>query len=65
MKLLCPTCHGKGTINDPKCSGTMNYSGPNGESWPQVICLSCDGEGWVDRFIEAKPSSKRSKRVDL
>jgi DnaJ-class molecular chaperone len=49
MKVLCPTCHGKGTIPDPKCSGmAMSYCGPNGEGVPQVICQSCGGTGWVE-----------------
>ena len=48
MKRLCPTCGGKGTIADPKCSGLISYSGPNGETVPQVTCQTCGGSGWVD-----------------
>lgn len=48
MKILCPTCHGKGSIPDPKLNGVpMNYSGPNGEGCPHVFCQSCGGSGWV------------------
>lgn len=44
MKKLCPTCGGKGTINDPKAGGNMCYSGPNGE----VHCQSCGRTGWIE-----------------
>ena len=47
MRKLCSVCNGKGTINDPVPSGPMGYSGPNGESWPQVTCQNCGGSGWV------------------
>lgn len=49
MRVLCPTCGGKGTINDPKITGTISYCGPNGENCPQVICQSCGGTGWVEK----------------
>lgn len=48
MRKLCPTCHGKGTIDDPKCGGLISYSGLNGETVPQVTCQSCGGSGWAD-----------------
>ena len=49
LRVLCPTCSGKGSINDPKCMNlTMGYSGSNGEIIPQVICQSCYGTGWVN-----------------
>lgn len=48
MRKLCPICHGKGTIDDPKCVGQMSYCGPTGEAWPQVYCQTCSGSGWVD-----------------
>jgi len=48
MKILCPTCHGKGSIPDPKLVGVpMGYCGPNGEGCPDVFCQSCGGSGWV------------------
>jgi len=47
MRTLCPVCNGRGTINDPIPCGPMSYSGPNGESWPQIVCQNCDGSGWV------------------
>ena len=47
MKILCPTCGGRKTINDPTIMGSMSYSGPNGENWPQVPCQTCGGSGWV------------------
>jgi len=50
MKVLCPTCNGKGTINNPKCNDmAMNYCGPNGETAPQVICQTCNGSGWIGK----------------
>ncbi len=56
MKILCPTCDGKGTIDDPKCIGrVMSYSGPNGETCPQVTCQSCYGEGWVEQASGLTP----------
>jgi hypothetical protein len=50
MQILCPTCHGKGLIDDPKITGVLCYCGPNGESCPQVICMSCGGSGWVSNI---------------
>lgn len=48
-KILCPTCSGKGTIDDPKCMGiTMGYCGPNAERFPQVICQTCNCSGWIE-----------------
>lgn len=51
MKVLCPTCGGKGAIPDPKCIGatTMGYVGPNGESVPYATCQTCGGTGWVEK----------------
>lgn len=49
MRVLCPTCGGKGSIPDPKCSGFMNYCGPNGETSPHVYCQTCGGSGWVEQ----------------
>ncbi len=49
MKVLCPTCGGKGAIPNPKCVGlTMSYCGPNGEAVPYVCCQTCGGTGWVN-----------------
>lgn len=47
MKKPCPTCRGKGSIDDPTINGPMCYNGPNGETWPQVLCRTCSGTGWV------------------
>ena len=48
MRILCPTCSGKGSIPDPKLIGIpMNYSGPNGDGCPYVFCQTCSGSGWV------------------
>lgn len=48
MRVLCPTCCGKGSIPDPKLIGVpMCYVGPNGEGCPHVFCQTCSGSGWV------------------
>ncbi len=48
LKIQCPTCRGKKTMNDPKYSGqVMFYSGINGERCPQVDCITCGGVGHV------------------
>lgn len=43
MNILCPTCHGKGTIPDPKYNGEIMCIAV----WPQVTCQTCGGSGWV------------------
>lgn len=48
MRKLCPTCGGRGSIDNPKLQGPMCYNGPNGETWPQVTCQTCCGIGWVE-----------------
>lgn len=48
MRVPCPTCDRKGTVN-VRHDGPMCYVGPNGESWPQEMCQSCCGSGWVDQ----------------
>ena len=51
MEVLCPTCHGKGTVNDPKCMGkVMYYCDTAGNEFPQVICKTCNGTGWIKRI---------------
>lgn len=48
MKIICPTCSGKGSIPDPKLVGTtISWSGPHGETVPPVVCQTCGGEGWI------------------
>lgn len=47
MQELCKTCGGKGTINNPTITGSINYNGLNGETCPQVICKTCGGSGWI------------------
>lgn len=48
-KVLCLTCNGKGTIDDPKCYGQLiGYCGQNGERFPQVTCETCAGTGWIE-----------------
>ena len=49
MRVLCPTCHGKRTINDPTLHEPMAYLDKDGNSWPQVPCQTCGGSGWVDK----------------
>jgi|GEM_PF-4355461 len=47
-EVLCPTCHGKGTIPDPQYIGVvMGYVGRNGERFPHINCRTCAGQGWV------------------
>jgi len=47
-KKVCPTCNGKGKIDNPKkMSRTMMYCGPNGEYFPQMDCPNCKGKGFV------------------
>jgi DnaJ-class molecular chaperone len=47
-EVICPTCKGKGTVNNPKLRGKpMSYCDKNGNSFPQVDCRTCNGEGWV------------------
>jgi RecJ-like exonuclease len=49
MRKLCPTCGGKGTINDPKIGGSACYYNPyTGDSFPQALCQTCNGSGWVE-----------------
>lgn len=47
MTVLCPTCHGRGSVPNPSIAGPMYYSDPNGWSWPQVICQTCGGTGRI------------------
>lgn len=55
MRILCPTCGGKGSIPDPKCLGIpMGYVGPNGEVCPYVFCQTCSGGGWVNEECGCK-----------
>ena len=51
MKVMCPTCGGKGTIADPKLQRqAMCYYDPHtGDSFPQVTCQTCGGNGWVEQ----------------
>ena len=47
-RIICPVCHGKGSVNDPKLYGqVIGYVGPNGETAPQVQCQNCYGQSWV------------------
>lgn len=51
MKVICPTCNGRGRIPDPKIGYgvPMCYYDPNtGDSFPHVACQSCGTSGWVD-----------------
>ena len=65
MRVLCPTCSGKGSISDPKCMNlTMGYSGPNGEIISQVICQSCYGSSWVEQLIQGMRGNDRKSMSD-
>lgn len=48
MTVLCPTCHGRKTIDDPTIRGSMAYYDAQGNTWPQVCCQTCFGTGWVE-----------------
>ena len=52
MRVLCPTCRGKGTINDPKATGPIMYCDKDGNACPQVICQTCGGGGWTGERTE-------------
>ncbi len=48
IKIPCPTCHGKKTMNDPSCIGKfVGYCDPHGNTIPQVTCITCEGVGHV------------------
>jgi hypothetical protein len=40
MNALCPTCAGKGRIQDP--------IGPEVTTHVSIVCKTCGGSGWVD-----------------
>lgn len=49
VKVPCPTCKRKGTVNDHKYFGkAISYYDRNGNRCPQEKCRTCNGEGWVD-----------------
>ena len=52
---------GKGSIPDPKCTGFINYCGPNGEACLEVPCQSCGGAGWIDIVIKGPFYDKNNK----
>lgn len=43
MQVLCPTCHGRGYIPDPKYYGRPYWS----TKCPEIMCRTCWGSGWV------------------
>lgn len=48
LKIACPKCRGKKTMNDPKYIGMMlGYCDRDGNSCPQVTCITCGGAGHV------------------
>lgn len=56
MQVLCPTCHGRGSIPDPAFTcATMNYCGPNGQTVPHTFCRTCGGSGWIWTAAPATP----------
>jgi DnaJ-class molecular chaperone len=48
-RVLCPTCHGEGTIDDPRLRGALMSYWDGRHSWPQVQCETCMGAGWVQK----------------
>jgi hypothetical protein len=51
MTVLCPTCHGKGSIPDPRFNGKVLCI----SKWPEIVCRTCGGGGWVDGFVHQPP----------
>ena len=48
IKIPCPACHGKKTMNDPSCIGKfVGYCDLHGNRIPQVTCITCEGVGHV------------------
>lgn len=49
MRVLCPTCAGRGYIPDPKYYGRpVSYYNPHtGSCVPEIMCQTCSGSGWV------------------
>ena len=46
LKIVCPKCHGKKTMNDPEYIGKMiGYCDKDGNTCPQVTCVTCAGVG--------------------
>jgi hypothetical protein len=50
VRIPCPTCGRKGTVDKRFGPGvSMGYYNPNtGDTWPQETCQSCMGSGWVN-----------------
>lgn len=48
MLIICPTCRGKRTIDDPTVTGAIMYCDQQGNRVPQVTCQSCAGSGWCE-----------------
>lgn len=43
MTILCPTCHGKGTIPNPNVTLKENQTASDGT----IPCKTCNKDGWV------------------
>ena len=48
IKVTCPKCHGKKTMNDPQYIGKfVGYYDQQGNRVPQVACITCNVVGHV------------------
>lgn len=56
MRLPCPTCKRRGTVDKAYPPGTlMMYCDKDGNRCPQEMCQTCNGSGWIYDGHDAKP----------
>ena len=69
IKVTCPKCHGKKTMNDPQYIGKfVGYYDQQGNRVPQVACITCNGVGHVinrkSPYTVDDESSKKAIEID-